>query len=263
MDYALGNETGADLAKRTADTLKTVLGSTIIMGKLKDPTDAPRFVDSIVSGHGVPTDMMKRPFSLDEIKEINESQGELIKLGFAPEDARKAAEARALGVPYTLALPPAMQGLTIPQQETQAKTTTAQGAYMRGEGAIMEGQAALAKVHDKITKSLDEQLKEKLENMLALEKGGVVIPQEVKDENLKKVAAQSGISIERVSHWYNWLYLGSQLESSGTPSAGALAGQGGGASPAAPTPTPRESHIRKISPAEANRIKNLVGSTQR
>jgi hypothetical protein len=228
IDYMLGNETGSDLAKRTSDGLKTILGSPSIMGKLKDPTDAVRLNDSVISGHGVPSDIMKRPFTLDEVKDINVYQKQLVDQGFPPDDARKAAEAQAIGISYALTMPASMHGLTIPQQEAAAKTTTAAGAYMRGQGAIMEGQAALERVkleHDKITKSLDEQLKEKLENMLALQKGGVVIPQEMLDENLTKVAAQSGIQIQRVYTWWHWL-SGKLQATGGTVSKGALEGQG-------------------------------------
>jgi hypothetical protein len=130
MDYALGNETGADLAKRQSSTLTTILGNKEFMQKLKDPTDAPRIAQSIVDGHGIPSDVMKRPLTLDEIKDTNTYQKQLIDQGFAPEDARRAAEANAQGIPYTLSLPTAMHGLTIPQQEAQAKATTAAGMYM-------------------------------------------------------------------------------------------------------------------------------------
>jgi hypothetical protein len=288
MDFALGNETGAGAATRKADTLKTLLGNSQFMGKLKDPTDAPRVAQSIVDGHGVPSDVMKRPFSLDEIKDINTAQSELVKQGFNPGDARRAAEAQAIGVPYTLSLPPAMHGLTIPQQEAGAKVTTAAGMYMRGEGAIMEGEAAEQRAldeHRKITKSLDEQLKIKLENDLALQKAGVKLPQELLDEDLRKVAEQSGISVERVSHWYNWLYLGSQLDAQGVASKGALEGESPASvdKPTQPTseaerirsthygPSPdvvraksvlREMNQPKVSPDEAKRIRRLRGSMQ-
>lgn len=267
MDYSLGNETGGDKAKRLTDTVKTLSASTDFMGKLKDPTDLPRIAQSIVDGHGVPMDLLKRPFSLNEIKDMNGYEKQLIDQGFDPVTAHNSAEAQSLGVPYTMSLPPAMQGLTIQQQEAQAKGVTAEGAYKRGQGAIMEGQAALQRVqedHDKITKDLDEKLKEKLENYIMMEKNGISVPQELKDELLTKVAAASGISVQRVSHWYNWMYMGSQLEASGEPSKGALAGQEPGAPVSQGTQSPRRSHGSRggVTPDEAGRIRGLIKSTQ-
>lgn len=264
MNYALHNESGEKQAARYSDTLKTLGSDSSFMGKLKDPTDLPRIVDSIVQGHGMPSDVLKRPMSLNEIKDANAFQKQLVDQGFDPTSASTAADLRAQGIPYTMSLPSAMHGMTIPQQEAGAKVETGRGMLLRGEAAMKEAginEEKLSLEHDKITKSLDEQLKMKLENMLALQKGGVKIPQPMLDENLAKVAEQSGVSVERVSHWYNWLYLGSQLEGKGVASKTALAGQGGDQDSDIPKPvaSPRLSHSRNVTPDEARRIRSMVG----
>jgi hypothetical protein len=267
MTFALHNESNKDKATRLDSTLKTLGSTPEFMQSLKDPTDLPRIVDSVVQGHGIPSDVLKNGLTLDQLKEERTYEDQLGKTGLDPTTAHKAARARALGVPYTMSLPTAMHGVTLQQQEGTAKTRTSEAEMLTAQADAVKASAEQTKIMSELQNPLYKNTLDEVQQIINAKKDGLKIPPEIEQGVLDAVSQlpNIGLTPQEVSHWYNWLG-GTEHEYKGTsqlPTSQGQPGTGKGTvSSDAPLTHAQETHTlsKRVTGEEAQRIKNLRGS---
>jgi hypothetical protein len=213
MDVALHNETGDSKALRFQNMSKDLLGNPQVMDKLVNPLDAYKITSSIVYAGALPEGVEMKSHTMAEYKAEADYEHQLAEDYGTPYSINHfVARSRTLGLSPSGVLPPAMMGIfskgNLPGQKAAAATKQADAAML---SATAEKEKA-DNEHLKITSALEtkksDDLLDRLKLMGEADKAGHGWPEDLKDSILQQVAAESGLELSRVSHWYNWLYMG-------------------------------------------------------
>lgn len=268
LDFALGNETPAAKVTRYSDTLKTLMGSSDFMTSLPDPGEAPRVAQSIVDGHGMP-DNVRMNMPLSKIVESNKYFMDLMNVGgLSAHDAARSADTRAYGVPYTLSLPDAAQGLTIPQERVGAEKTAAEGGYMRGEAelgrlGVDKSKAEIDMKRIEAQFGTDPNFQHQVTNLVNMARAKMAIDPEMVSKIQDEIATRAGLTKQQVYNWWQWILFPSMAFGplgttyTGTPSA-ALAGEESAGEPGHDPTGVISGENQMVTPAERAAIQRMT-----
>ena len=229
MDFALGNETDADKAKRFDSTLKTLSSSPDFMGRLQNPTDITEIARSIVYGGKLPEGVgALRLQSLDELgKEADYEKYLTTEIGLPYDMAHTVARARSLGIDTNLSLPKGFQ--TLAQRKVGVTETEAGAAVTSAQAALIKSKSDMLKVTSEIQSLASDRLNDRLKSMIEARKAKHPFPDEVENGLINEVAREVGLQPEQVKKWYQYVTGGESWTYTPVPDSDlARAAAGGG-----------------------------------
>lgn len=261
MDFALGNETDADKAKRFDSTLKTLSGNPDFMGKLQNPTDITAFARSVVYGGKLPEGIAVKPHTLTELNAEADYEKYLINdVGLPYDIAHLIGRSRTEGVDAPLSLPGGLHTLagdvsfgdkfqTLSQRKVGATEKQADAAMIAAEAARDKVRQDGLKIASELSLHQRDVLNDRLRTMIEADKAKHSFPPEVRDALLAELGREVGLSAERVQSWYQHVTGGYTQKYTPVPDT-ELAGQAaGGKGPIATKPKERSLKQKGITPS--------------
>jgi len=240
MDFALGNETDADKAKRFDSTLKTLSSSPDFMGRLQTPTDITEIARSIVYGGKLPEGVgALRLQSLDELgKEADYEKYLTTEVGLPYDVAHTVARGRSLGLSPSESLPTSFQGMlsrpTLAQRKVGATEVEAGAAAVSAHAALLKSQADMAKVTADITAMIPDRLNDRLKSMIEARKAKHPFPDDVENALINEVAREAGLQPEQAKKWYQYVTGGESWTYTPVPDSDLARSAAGGPQPKPP-----------------------------
>lgn len=226
LDFALGNETDGDKAKRFDSTLKTVMGNPEFMGRLMNPGDAANYVRSVVYGGTLPEGIQMKPHSITELNAEAAYEKQLTDQGIEADFAHTISRMRTDGISYTMGLPAGFHSIL--DRETGAKEKQASAAQLSAEAQMVAARKAGLKIDAELMSKKYDILNDRLKSMIEARKAKHPFPQEVENGLVNEVAHEVGLQPEDVSGWYQWVTGGQKFSYTPIPDdKAAIEGAGG------------------------------------
>lgn len=245
MDFALGNETDADKAKRFDSTLKTLSQNPDFMGKLQNPTDITAFARSVVYGGQLPEGITLKPHTLTELNAEAEYEKHLItEVGLPYDMAHLIARSRTEGIDTPLSLPGGLHTLagdisfgdkfqTLSQRKVGATEKQADAAMLAAQAEMEKARSAGLKIASELRLHQHDILNDRLRSAVEARKAKHPFPEEVETALINEVAKEVGLMPEQTKKWYQHVTGGSAWTYTPVPDS-ALAGEAAGGKGPAP-----------------------------
>jgi len=241
LDFALGNETEGDKAKRFDSVLKTLTSTPSFMEKLKEPTDITAIARSVVYAGKLPEGVQTKPLTLTELNAEADYEKHLItEVGLPYDISHTIARGRSFGTDITAVLPQGFQ--TIAQQGAGAKTKQADAAMLAAEAEMQKVRQDGLKITSELSLRVHDILNDRLRTMIEATKAKHPFPQEVQDALLAELGRTVGLSSERVQSWWQHVTGGYTQKYTPVPDT-ELAGEAAGGK--GPTAKPRERSLKQ------------------
>ena len=209
LDVSLGNESGAEKAKRFSSMTKDLLGNTQIMDKLQNPQDAYKIASSIVYSGTWPEGVQMKNKTLADLKAEADYEHQMAEdYGTPYEFNHFLAQGHANALAPSLMLPKGMLGLlskeTISSRKVGAQEKTAQAVLISAQADKEKADDA----HNKIAQTLGQvdyqNLNDRIKLMIEADKAKKPWPDDIKQGYLNQLARATELQPEEVDHWYSW-----------------------------------------------------------
>jgi hypothetical protein len=215
LDFALGNETDGEKAKRFDSTLKTLMGNQEFMGRLVNPGDATAYARSVVYSGQIPEGIQMKPHSIQELTQEAGYEKQLTDEGLDLSFAHTIARMRTDGINYTMGLPPGFHSIT--ERKVGAQEGQAEAAKTAANADMLKAQNEARKIAGELHFKLSDQLNERLRTMVEAAKAKHPFPKDVEEGLINELATQTGLMPERVTKWYQYVTGGHEYSYTPVP----------------------------------------------
>jgi hypothetical protein len=268
MDFALGNETDADRAKRFDSTLKTLSQNPDFMGKLQNPTDITAFARSVVYGGKLPEGIALKPHTLTELNAEADYEKHLItEVGLPYDMAHLIGRSRTEGVDIPLSLPGGLHTLagdvsfgdkfqTLSQRKTGATEKQAEASMLAAQAEMEKARSAGLKIASELRLHQHDILNDRLRSAVEARKAKHPFPEAVETALINEVAKEVGLMPEETKKWYQHVTGGSSWTYTPVPDSQLAGEAAGGRGPT--TAKPHERSLKQKGITEKGAIPNPI-----
>lgn len=191
--------------QREATLFESLTKNPDFMQRFSGPGDAIMAARSVAEGGVIPSGIKTTPKSIQQITNEAELTKFYNEMGLSPSQAGRAAELHIMGATPREFLPEGLQSIV-------EKTLALKGRELDIEGQkvkIMGAQvlADLEKVKVEMAKEANAELLAKFNAIVEAKKKGLDIPgmEETTQELLNTIATKSGVKVESVKKWYQYI----------------------------------------------------------